>query len=163
MIRRLIVLALAIVGLAALAVPAFAATAVPGHEGRDGYVNGHYTSLYAYDKYDDYYWDLGDGRVWGTVDSVDELDAETLTTCDYVVNYRADFGDDEFMDDGWIRNNIKCSGAEKGNYNSLIVSDADPRYTGDPDRATWGTWEYVVDTWSGVGNVANPRHPDYNF
>jgi|GEM_PF-3284790 len=79
-------------------------TTVPGHSSprydQDGngfpdagvYVNGHYTSVYAYDANGDYYWDLGDGRVLGTVNSIDELDQATLTTCDYVVNYRLTSG-----------------------------------------------------------------------
>lgn len=142
-------------------------TAVPGHsrtsDSNDNgspdagvWVNGHYTSVYAYDANGDYYWDLGDGRIYNTVDSVEDLDQETLTVCDYVVNYRADFGDTPYMDQGSIHNNIKCSGEEKGTYNSVIVSDQDPRYTGNSDLAIWGNWEYIVDTWSGTGNVANP-------
>lgn len=127
------------------------------------YVTGHYTALYAYDASGDYYWDLGDGRVYSTVDSVDDLDGATLTTCDYVITYRADFGNDPFMNEGWIRNNIRCSGAESGTYNSLIVSQTDPHYTGNPDLAIWGTWEYAVDTWSGSGNVANPMNPNYAY
>lgn len=147
-----------------------ARTTVPGHTGRfdkddngfpdEGkFVNGHYTSLYAYDEGGDWYQDLGDGRVRGTVGSVDDLDQSTLTTCDYVVNYRADFGNDPFMDAGWIQNHIKCSGYSKGSYQSLIVSDTDPRYTGDPDLAIWGNWEYVVDTISGQGNIAKSARP----
>jgi hypothetical protein len=83
---------------------------------------------------------------------VADLDQSTLTTCDYVINYRADFGGNPYMDQGSIHNNIKCSGAEKGTYNSVIVSDQDPRYTGNPDYAIWGNWEYIVDTASGLGN-----------
>lgn len=143
-----------------------ASTAVPGHQGNrvdgDGngisdagvYVNGHYTSVYAYDASGDYYWDLGDGRVQGDVDSVDDLDQDTLTVCDYVVNYRADFGNDPFMDDGWIQNHINCSGYDdNGQYNYTIVSDEDPRYTGNSDWAEWTTWEYVTYTVSGHGNL----------
>lgn len=146
-------------------------TRVPGHSGAkydaDGngvpdagvYVNGHYTSVYAYDANGDYYWDLGDGRVQGTVGSVDDLDGATLTQCDYVVNYRADFGNDPFMDDGWIQNHIHCSGYDdNAHYNYLIVSDTDPRYTGNPDLAIWGTWEYAVYTISGQGNIARPQN-----
>ena len=167
-------LALAAVGVLP-AGAAFAGTQVPGHAGgrtdQDDngisdagvYVVGHYTALYAYDANGDYYWDLGDGRIYQTVPSVADLDAATLTTCDYVINYRADFGNTPYMDEGWIRNNIRCSGYEPGTYNSLIVSQIDPRYTGNPDLAIWGTWEYVVDTWSGTGNVANPNHPNYIY
>ena len=159
-------------GTAAFAKP----TQVPGHQhdryDQDGngipdagvYVNGHYTSVYAYDANGDWYWDLGDGRVEGTVGSVGDLDAATLTECDYVVNYRADFGNNPFMDQGWIQNHINCRGADdNGHYNYLIVSNTDPRYTGNPDRAVWGNWEYVVDAESGQGNVANPMNPKYAF
>ena len=69
----------------------------------------------------------------GTVGSVDDLDQATLTTCDYVINYRADFGNDPFMNTGWIQNHINCY----GNY--LIVHEDDPRYTGDGIEI-WGTW-----------------------
>jgi hypothetical protein len=138
-------------------------TVVPGQQKRlteTGYapagvwVNGHYTALYAYDVSGAYYWDLGDGRVQSSanVSSVADLDQSTLTTCDYVINYRADFGGNPYMDQGSIHNNIKCSGAEKGTYNSVIVSNQDPRYTGNPDYAIWGNWEYIVDTASGLGN-----------
>lgn len=163
MLRKLIVLALSILAVLAMALPASASTAVPGHQGRDGYVNGHYTSLYAKDASGKYYWDLGDGRVQGA-DSIDDLDAETLTVCDYNIKYRADFGGDDFMDDGWINQTIKCDGPDgKSTTGYIIVSDEDPRYTGNPERATWGTWEYHVMTMSGSGNVANPMHPDYYF
>lgn len=142
-----------------------ASTRVPGHDtirydqDKNGipdagvYVNGHYLSLYAYDQNGDYYWDLGDGRVYKTVDSVEDLDQETLTSCNYVINYRADFGNDPYMNEGWIQNLVKCTGFEKGNYNSLIVSQTDPRYTGNPENAIWNTWEYHVDAWSHWGNV----------
>lgn len=119
-------------------------------------VNGHYTSVYAYDANGLFYWDLGDGRVQGNVGSIDELDASTLTVCDYVNNYRADFGNDPFMDSGWIQNHIRCSGYDdNGTYNYLIVSQSDPRYTGNPDWAVWGTWEYHVLTVSGEGNLVD--------
>lgn len=144
-------------------------TAVPGHRGNrvdkdnNGYpdagvmVNGHYTSLYAYDNNGDWYWDLGDGRIQGTVASVDALDQETLTVCDYVNNYRADFGNDPFMNSGWIQNHINCHGYDdNGHYNYLIVHETDPRYTGNPDWAIWGTWEYHVLTESGSGNLVRP-------
>lgn len=144
-------------------------TVVPGHQDRydqdnNGFtdagqmVNGHYTALYAYDASGDWYQDLGDGRIWGTVNSVDQLEQETLTTCDYVVNYRADFGNDPFMDSGWIQNHINCQGYDdNGHYNTLIVHESDPRYTGNPDNSIWGSWEYHVDTESGQGNLVNPR------
>lgn len=146
---------------------AVAGTIVPGHADRhdadgNGYpdagtvVNGHYTSLYAEDANGDYYWDLGDGRVLQSVPSVDDLDQDTLTTCDYQVTYRGSFENDAYLDSGWIKNQINCTGAEKGTYNSTIVSQSDPRYTGNPDQAIWGTWEYHVNTESSLGNLARP-------
>lgn len=135
-------------------------TAVPGHCDRDGTVVGHYTSVYAYDASGDWYWDLGDGRVFGTVGSIDDLDSATLTRCDYVINYRGDFGGDPYMDNGWIQNHINCSGYDDNNhYNYLIVHESDPRYEGNPDWAIWGTWEFHVLTISGFGNLARPETP----
>lgn len=144
---------------------------VPGHDkdrnDQDGngipdagvYVNGHYTSVYAYDDNGDWYWDLGDGRVYGTVGSVKDLEKQTLTKCDYVVNYRADFGNDPFMDAGWIQNHIKCKGYDDNNkYNYLIVHESDPRYRGNPDWSIWGSWEYHTKTKSGVGNMVRPMN-----
>jgi hypothetical protein len=149
---------------------AAAATTVPGHQKSkydsddNGYpdvgvnVNGHYTSVYAYDA-NDWYWDLGDGRIQGTVGSIDDLDPATLTRCDYVINYRGAFDNDPFMDSGWIQNHINCSGYDDDNhYNYLIVHQTDPRYTGNPDWAIWGTWEYHVLTMSGYGNLARPEN-----
>ncbi len=146
-------------------------TRVKGHQGpkydQDGngipdagvMVNGHYTSLYAYDADGGWYWDLGDGRVQGNVGSVDDLDQATLTRCDYVNNYRADFGNDPFMDSGWIQNHIRCSGYDDNStYNYLIVHQSDPRYRGIPENAIWGTWEYHALTISGFGNLARPAN-----
>lgn len=146
-------------------------TTVPGHGGSkwdaddNGIpdagveVNGHYTSLYAYDANGDWYWDLGDGRIQGSVGSAADLDQATLTTCDYVNNYRADFGNDPFMDSGWIQNHINCYGYDdNGHYNYLIVHETDPRYTGNPDWAIWGDWEYHVLTVSGQGNLVQPMN-----
>ena len=153
-----------------MAIGVYAATTVPGQTGRydkdnngipdvGRYVNGHYYSLYAYDAQGDWYWDLGDGRVQGTVSSVEALDSETLTTCDYVVNYQADFGNDPYMNEGWIQNHINCQGYDdNGHYNYLIVSQSDPRYTGNPDWSVWGNWEYHVLTESGSGNLARPKN-----
>jgi hypothetical protein len=153
-----------------LALPAGAAgapTTVPGHSGarvdadENGYpdvgveVVGHYTSVYAYDAGGHYYWDLGDGRFQG-VSSIEELDQATLTTCDYVNNYRATFENDPFMDTGWIMNNIRCHGEERGVYKYLIVNESDPRYRGNPDWAIWTNWEYHVLTESGTGNLVRP-------
>lgn len=146
------------------------ATIVPGHQNdrndADGngipdegvVVNGHYTSVYAYDAAGDWYWDLGDGRVDGTVESVEALDAGTLTVCDYVVNYRGSFENDPFLDSGWIQNVINCRGHDdNGKYFYAIVHETDPRYTGDPDWAIWGTWEYQTLVVSGSGNLARPE------
>jgi hypothetical protein len=154
-----------------LAMPAQAAsTAVPGHQhdrydqDHNGYpdegvtVTGKYESLYAEDGHGDYYWDLGDGRIYKTVNSVDDLDQATLTVCDYQVQYRGNFENDPFLDSGWIKNDINCSGFDSGTYNYLIVQDIDHRYTGNPDWAIWGTWEYHVYTVSGEGNLV--RRPD---
>lgn len=151
-------------------VDATASTIVPGHatdrndtDGNDipdegVVVNGHYTSVYTYDAAGDWYWDLGDGRTQGSVESIDELDATTLTVCDYVVNYRGTFENDPFLDSGWIQNHINCRGYDdNGKYNYLIVHETDPRYTGNPDWAIWGTWEFHVLTESGSGNLVRPR------
>lgn len=117
-------------------------------------VNGHYTALFAWDASGDWYFDLGDGRVRGTVSSVEELDGETLTVCDYVVNYRGNFENDPFLDSGWIQNHINCSGfADEGKYQFLIVHETDPRYRGIDEHSIWNTWEYHVKTRSGSGNV----------
>lgn len=163
--KTLVLLALLV---AALGLAAAAPTTVPGHTDRydsdnNGYpdvgeeVNGHYTAVYAYDANGDWYWDLGDGRVQGTVSSIDDLDQETLTTCDYVNNYRATFGNDPFMDTGWIQNHINCHGYDDNNtYNYLIVHETDPRYRDNPDWAIWGDWEYHALTQSGYGNLVRP-------
>lgn len=144
-----------------------AATIVPGHEGKydtdsNGYpdagkeVNGKYTSVYAYDE-SDYYWDLGDGRVQGTVDAIEDLDQDTLTTCTYQVQYRGTFENNPFLDSGWIINNVNCKGYDdNGKYNYVIVHETDPRYEGNPDWSVWGTWEYHVLTESKNGNLARP-------
>lgn len=147
-------------------------TRVPGHcqdrydTNENGYPDagvttvGVYTSVYAYDATGDWYWDLGDGRTQGTVDSIEGLDEATLTTCDYQVQYRGNFEDDPFLDSGWIQNHINCSGYDdNGAYNYLIVQETDPRYQGNPDWAIWGTWEYHVLTESGAGNLARPETP----
>lgn len=120
-------------------------------------VTGHFEALHAYDASGASYWDQGFGRIVG---SLDDLDQASLTTCYYIVTYRGTFENTPYQDSGWIRNNIRCEGAEPGTYNSNIVHETDPRYTGNPDLAIWGEWEYAVDTWSGVGNVANVVRPE---
>lgn len=101
------------------ATPTLAQTQVPGHAGRDGTVNGHYT--------------------------------QEAAGCDYVVNYRGDFGGDPYLNDGWIMNQIACG--DEGHYTYVIVNEGDPRYRGDPDWAEWGTWEYHVLIIPGEGNI----------
>lgn len=153
----------------ALPAGAAAATSVPGQTGPkvdadgNGYpdvgvvVRGHYTSVYAYDAAGDYYWDLGDGRVYTKgVSSIQELDQATLTTCEYVNNYRATFENNPYMDTGSIINNIRCHGEDRGVYHYAIVHESDPRYRGNAEWAEWGTWEYHVLTESGVGNIVRP-------
>jgi len=168
--RTWVIIGMTLVLVGLLVVPATAATTVPGHTDRydrDGngipdagvYVNGHYTSVYAYDAAGDYYWDLGDGRIQGTVASINDLDQATLTVCDYVINYRADFGNDPFMDAGWIQNLIKQTGYDgNATYNYFIVHESDPRYRGNPDWATWGSWEYHGLTESHSGNLVRPMN-----
>lgn len=158
--------------LLATATAAGAGTVVPGQATRsdadsNGYpdagvvVTGKYTAVYAYDVNGDWYWDLGDGRVLGTVGSVGELDPATLDVCDYQIQYRGTFENDPFLDSGWIKNNIVCRGySGTGAFNSVIVHRTDPRFLDTGYGPGWGPdWEYFVDTWSGYGNVANPyRH-----
>ncbi len=165
--------AVAAVSVVAVAGPASAlTTTTPGQSSarydKDGndipdagvFVTGTYKASYGEDASGAYYWDLGDGRVFTSVGvtSVDDLDADTLVSCDYKNTYRADFGNDPFMDEGWIINNIQCDDGTA--YHFLIVSQTDPRYTGDPDFATWGTWEYHVLSESGSGNIANLVRPE---
>lgn len=141
-------------------------TAVPGHAGRGDadnngipdvgvVVTGKYESVYAYDSNGDYYWDLGDGRVYQTV-AREDLDPGTLTECIYQIQYRGTFENDPFQDTGWIANHINCRGLEKGTFNYQIVNESDPRYTGNPEWAIWGNWEYHVLTESGTGNLVRP-------
>jgi hypothetical protein len=160
---------------ALLATPVFVSalspTLVPGH-GQDRYdmdnngvpdagvyVNGHYESVYAYDASGNYYWNLGDGRVQSStgISSVDDLDQATLTICEYVVNYRADFGNTPYMDKGWISQRILCRGHDYPSgpavFFYLIVHATDPRYTGNSDYAVWGDWEYFAQVESGTGNL----------
>lgn len=158
--------------LAALALTtgsASAATTVPGKTGprvdadANGYpdvgvvVQGHYTSVYAEDANGDNYWDLGDGRVQGTVASIADLEQATLTTCDYVVNYRGTFENNPFQDTGVISNQIRCHGYEgNATFNYQIVNESDPRYRGNPEWAEWGNWEFHVLTEAGTGNLVRP-------
>lgn len=170
--QRTLLALLTIAALAlAAAVPAQAGTAVPGKSGAkvdaDGngfpdagvVVVGHYTSVYAYDSHGDYYWDLGDGRVYTSVgiDSIDDLDPATLTVCDYVVNYKGTFDNDPFLDSGNVDNHIRCHGHDgTSTFNTQIVHETDPRYRGNPAWAIWGDWELHVSTVSGTGNLVRP-------
>lgn len=124
-------------------------------------VTGAYKAVYAYDDNGDFYFDLGDGRVQGTVDSIDDLDQSTLTVCDYTVQYRGKFENDPFLDTGWVKNQINCKGYDDdGNYNFIIVHETDPRYTGDRPETFGGDWEYHVDVEGGFGNkLTRPENP----
>lgn len=124
-------------------------------------VTGVYKALYAYDASSDFYFDLGDGRVQGTVDSVSELDQTTLTVCKYKVQYRGGFENDPFLDNGWIKNNIKCSGYDydgSQTFNYTIVHETDPRYTGEKPATFGGDWEYHVYAVGGEGNTVRPEN-----
>lgn len=170
------ILLMLVVAIAAVGMVWGAATAVPGQLkkcdadnndiGDAGcYIVGHYNSVFAYEgeygpgdyPQEGWYWDLGDGRVYHSagINSIDDLDQERLTVCDYVVNYRADFNNDPFMDEGWIQNHINCYGYDdNGHYNYLIVSQTDPRWTGMGLDPGWGpNWEYAVLTESHWGNI----------
>ena len=122
-----------------------------------------YDSVYAYDAGGDYYWDLGDGRIYTSpgITQIADLDADTLSTCFYRIHTKGDFNNDPFMDSGVISNMIHCKGHDgNGAYHYQIVSEDDPRYVGNPEWAIWGTWEYHVLTESHNGNlVAHFFHP----
>lgn len=149
------------------------ASAGPGNgNGRDGFrsdvadedgngiadegevVTGRYRALYAYDANGDFYtYNLTNRRLeGGTVDSLDDLDPATRTVCHDTVQYRGTLENDPFQDTGWIKNAIRCEGADRGSYSYLFVHETDTRYTGD-GPATWGDWEYHVLMVSGAGNV----------
>lgn len=122
--------------------------------GQSNQVTGMYKATYAYDNNGDWWgYNLSDqGVEAGSVESIDDLEQSTLTTCYYKVQYQGSFGDDPYLDMGWIRNNIVCKGYEPDNRNVLYVSEDDPRYTGD-GKEIWGSWEYFVDAQRGKGNV----------
>lgn len=114
----------------------------------------NYTSVYAYDASGDWYWDLGDGRVYGTVASISALNQATLSVCNYQVHTKGSFNNDPYMDSGDISNMIRCYGYDgAGSYHYQIVHKSDPRYTGNPTWAIWGDWEYHVLTESHNGNI----------
>lgn len=101
-------------------------TTVPGQRGREGVVTGSYTV-------------------------VDE-------ECTIHVIYRGDFGGTPYLDNGWIINNANCTDADGNTYTEhyLIVHQSDHRYTGNAEWGIWGTWEIVVYTESGEGNMVRP-------
>lgn len=75
------------------------------------------------------------------------------TTCKLRVTYRGDFNNDPYLDSGVISNHYVCKGPDgTATFNYQIVHESDPRYTGNPDWAVWGTWEYHVLTQGGQGN-----------
>ena len=78
--------------------------------------------------------------------------------CEVRVNYRGTYENDAYMDTGWIQNHYRCVAPDgsASTYQYLMVHESDSRYTGDPDRALWGTWEYTVLTESGSGNFVRP-------
>ena len=122
-------------------------------------VSGEYTSVYSYDNNGNWYWDIGDGRKWGNVLSAADLEQATLTTCNYQVQYSGNFENDPFLDNGWISNDINCSGYnDNGTYNYLIVHTTDSRYRGN-GVTVWGLWEYQPLAIPGFGNLARPEKP----
>ncbi len=66
-----------------------------------------------------------------------------------------------YQDSGWIQNHYQCDDGSAFNY--LFVHETDPRYTGNPELAIWGNWEWHILTVSGSGNIANPNAPQYGF
>jgi|GEM_PF-3460861 len=125
-----------------------------GNHGNGPKVTGMYKAVFAYDADGGWYgWNLSDRHLEsGTVASIAALDQATLTTCYYEVQYAGSFGDDPYLDYGWIANHVVCAGYEPDNRNVLFVSESDPRYTGD-GPSIWGSWEYHVDAQRGKGNV----------
>jgi len=124
------------------------------NQGNGDKETGMYKATYAYDANGDWYGDNMSnlGEESGSVSAISELDQDTVTVCEYKVQYQGSFGDDPYLDMGWIRNNVVCTGYEPDNRNVLFVSKEDNRYTGD-GTPIWGTWEYFVDAQRGSGNV----------
>lgn len=131
-----------------------------GNNGNGDKETGMYKATYAYDQNGDWYgYNMSNqGAESGTMNSVEDLDQSTVTVCEYKVQYQGSFGDDPYLDMGWIRNNIVCKGYEPDNRNVLYVSEGDPRYTGE-GTPIWNTWEYFVDAQRGEGNVENHVRP----
>ena len=125
-----------VAGALAFATPAaaLAATTVPGHTGSRTDQDANGISDAGVQVVGNY------TEVWGP--------------CDLRVTYRGDFGNDPYLDSGSISNHYVCDNGDgtTSTYNYLIVSEDDPRYTGNPEWAVWGTWEYKVLTQGGRGN-----------
>lgn len=115
-------------------------------------VTGVYKALVAYDANGNVYQrnPSGIGREIG---NLDDLDPETTTKCYYKVQYRGTFGNDPFLDTGWVKNEVVCKGYEPDNRTILWVHETDPRYTGSGQPAFGGDWEVHVDSQRGRGNV----------
>lgn len=167
--RRFLIVILGLMVLAALPATAGAATGdnckIPN--GGDADNNGigdagvqvvcNYDSVYAVDGDGNYYWDLGDGRVYTSpgISSIEDLDEATLDVCKYRVHTKGSFNNDPFMDSGVISNMIRCYGANgTSTYHYQIVHETHPQFRGIPELSIWGTWEYHVLTESGNGNLA---------
>lgn len=136
LLRKLIVLALSIVAVLAMALPASAGSEKSNFKDAD---------------------DNGIPDVGEVVTGVYTFSDDS---CDYTVQYRGAFENDPYLNSGWIKNVIKC---DSGNYMYTFVHESDPRYDGDPDREIWGTWEWHSYVVSGSGQLANPMHPEYAF
>lgn len=115
-------------------------------------VTGMYKAVVAYDADGNMYMrnPSGIGREIG---NMDDLNQETLTTCDYKVQYRGTFANDPYQDTGWIRNNVVCTGYEPDTQTILWVHETDPRYTGNGEPAFGGDWEVRIETRRGRGNL----------
>lgn len=71
---------------------------------------------------------------------------------------------DPFLDIGWVRNNISCSGYSYEStqaFNTLYAHETDPWYSEELE-SIWGSWGIFVDAVGGTGNAANPKHPVNN-
>src|SRR3954451_12613273 len=125
-----------------VAVPAaaMAATTVPGHTGSRTDADNNRIS------------DAGVQVVGNYTDTY--VDGDTVSSLR--VNYKGDFGNTPSLDSGEIQNHYVCKGpGGNSTFNYEIVSNDDPRYTGNPDWAVWGTREYHVLTHGGQGNEAD--------
>lgn len=142
----------ALLTIAVLAFPAVAAagtSTVPGHTGSQTDTDGN---------------GFPDAGVQ-VVGNYTDVWVDGATTCKLRVNYKGDFGNDAYLNSGEITNHYLCKGpGGTQTYYYQIVSSDDPRYSGNPDWAVWGTWEYHVLTqggqgnepWGGNGNLVRP-------